>query len=139
MAGIDQFIRSAVGELGVPQGAAESGVGSILKTLQGSADQQDFQQLISSMPGADALLAKAGGSGGGGGLLGQGMGALGSMLGGGAGGALGLLGALQGSGLSADSLGPFVSKFVEFAKSSAGQALMGKILGKAPELTKLLG
>jgi hypothetical protein len=32
-----------------------------------------------------------------------------------------------------------VSKFVEFAKSSAGQALVGSILGKVPEIAKFLG
>jgi Protein of unknown function VcgC/VcgE (DUF2780) len=141
---IEEFIQSAVGDLGVSEGAARTGVGGVLQSLQQGAEAGDFQQLLSSMPGAAALLSKAKGAAAGaaepgGGALGGALGAVGSMLGGGGGSALGLLSLLTGSGISSDQLGPFVSKFIEFAKSSAGQALMGRILSKAPEVAKLLG
>jgi hypothetical protein len=142
MANIQDFIQSAVGSLGVSEGTAQSGVGAILQALQGNADAGDFQQLLSAMPGSEALLSKAGSSAGagesGGGGLGGALGAVGSMLGGGSGSALGVLSMLQGSGLSADKLGPFVSKFIDFAKSSAGQALIGRVLSKVPEIAKFV-
>ena len=143
MAAIDQFTQSAVGDLGVSEGAAKSAVGSILGEVQGKADANDFSQLMANIPGAEGLIGQAAGaaSGGGdagGGLMG-GLSSVGTMLGGGSGSALGLLGALGSSGLSTDQLGPFVSKFIGFAKESAGQALIGKILGKVPELAKLVG
>ncbi len=139
---IEDFIQSAVGDLGISPDAAKTGVGAVLQSLQQGAEPGDFQQLLSSMPGAAALLSNVKGSAGAGesgGGLGGALGAVGSMLGGGAGSALGLLNLLQGSGISSDKLGPFVSKFIDFAKSSAGQALIGRILSKAPEIAKLLG
>ena len=143
MASIDQFIQSAVGDLGVSETTAKSGIGSILGAVQGKADSNDFERLLSSIPGAQSLLGQApaapsGDSESTGGLGGA-LGGVSSMLGGGSGSALGLLGSLGSSGLSGDQIGPFVSKFIDFAKGSAGQALVSKILGKVPELGKLLG
>ena len=56
---IEEFIQSAVGDLGVSQDAARTGVGGVLQSLQQGAEPGDFQQLLSSMPGAAALLSKA--------------------------------------------------------------------------------
>ena len=143
MPAIDQFIQSITGDLGVSEGAAKSGVGAILTAVQGQADSNDFKQLLTSIPGAEGLVgqassAAAGSSDSGGGLM-SGLGSVGSMLGGGSGGAMGLIGALTSGGLSSAQLGPFVSKFVGFAKESAGEGLVSKILGKIPELAKLVG
>lgn len=141
MAKIEDFIQSATTDLGVSEGAARSGVGAVLQMLQQKSDSGDFQQLLGSMPGAEALLSKARGASAGAGEsggLGGALGGLSSLVGGGS-DLAGALSLLQGSGLSTDQLGPFVSKFVEFAKSSAGQALVGSILGKVPEIAKFLG
>ncbi len=140
---LTNFIQSVTGDLGVSESAAKSGVGSILSAVKGKADSDDFKQLLSSLPGAEGLLgqasaAAAGTSESGGGLMG-GLGGIASALGGGSGSAMGLLGALTSGGLSTDQLGPFVSKFVGFAKESAGQGLVSKILGNVPELAKLVG
>ena len=91
----------------------------------------------SRFPGAQGLIP-GGDSGGGGGLLG----AASSMLGGGGGGlggALGAVSALTGSGLSADKMGALLPLFLNFAKSQAGEGLVGRLMEGAPALKKLIG
>jgi hypothetical protein len=137
MPGIDQFIQSAVSELGIGEETARSGVGRLLGVIQSRAEPGDFRELLSSMPGAEALVSKssAASASPGGALLGG----VTSMLGGGTGSGAELLGRLQGTGLNAESIGPFVSKFLEFARSGAGEALIGRLLSGFPEVKALLG
>jgi hypothetical protein len=139
MPSIQDFIQSAASQIGASESATESATGSILKALQGGADAGDFQQLLQKVPGAAGVLSKAAGgddSGGGlGGLLGSAASGLGGSLGAGA----GILAMLQKSGLGSDKLGALLPLLLQFLKSEAGEALVSRIFGKAPELKALMG
>jgi len=132
---MQDFIKMATDQLGLSESNARSATGGLLGLLQQHGDKQDSQELIDKLPGASDLLKQ----GGGGGLLGGLAGGLGSAIGGNVGGALGIAGALKGLGLDTDKLGPFISLFFSFAKQKAGADLIGRLLGKIPELAKLAG
>lgn len=144
---MQDFIQMAVSKLDISETQAGSATGAVLQLIQKHADGSDVQQLLGKVPGAQDVLAKApvaGGTGGGGlgGALGGGLGGLmsqaSSMLGGG-GGALGVLASLQQSGLEPGKIAQFVPMLLTFLKEKAGPDLLGKILGKVPELAKLAG
>jgi len=144
MDNILDFVRSAAGEMGVSESQAESATGGVLKALESGASGSDFQSLLGALPGASDLLSKVGSGGGGesGGGLGGLLGAAASLTGGGGGGlgaAAGALSMLQGSGISSDKLGGFVSMFLKFAQSKAGKELIGRLLDGAPALKALIG
>jgi hypothetical protein len=140
MPNIQDFIKTAASQIGASESATESGTGSILQALQGGADAGDFQQLLQKVPGAAGVLSKTtgGGDAGGGGLGGL-LGSAASSLGGSLGGGAGILAMLQKSGLGSDKLGALLPLLLQFLKSEAGESLVGRIFGKAPELKALMG
>jgi hypothetical protein len=139
MPSIQDFMKSAASQIGASESATESATGAILQALQGGADAGDFQQLLQKIPGAAGVLQKAPGgeeAGGGlGGLLASAASALGGSLGAGA----GILAMLQKSGLGSDKLSALLPLLLQFLKSEAGEALVSRIFGKAPELKALMG
>lgn len=132
---MQDFIKIVVDNLGTDEKTAKSATGGLLGLIQQHADKADADELMGKLPGAADLLTQT--SGGGGGLLGGITSQLGSALGGGAGTALSVAGVLGGSGLDSGIFGKFVSLFLTFAKQKAGQELIGRLLGKIPELAKL--
>jgi hypothetical protein len=56
MAGIQDFISLASGQLGIGQDKAQSATKGVLQTLQGQADGPDFSKFLSALPGAADLL-----------------------------------------------------------------------------------
>lgn len=140
---MQEFIQMAAKNLGISESQAGSATGGILKMIQQHAAPADAQQLMSKLPGAEGLLGSApqvmGASAGGGGGLGGLMGKAASMVGGKAGGALGAVAMLQQSGLDMSKINQFVPMFFNFAKGKVGADLIGKILGKVPELAKMAG
>jgi hypothetical protein len=144
MPGIQDFIQSAASQIGAGEAATESATGAILQVFQDKADSGDFQQLLDKVPGAGALLSKVSSGGGaepegGGGMLGGLMGGAASGLGGSLGAGAGILSLLQKSGLGSDKLGALLPLLLNFLKSEAGEALVGRIVGKVPELKALMG
>ncbi len=143
MPSIQDFIQSAASQIGVGEAATESATGAILQVFQDKADSGDFQQLLDKVPGAGALLSKVASGGteqpGGGGMLGGMLGSAASGLGGSLGAGAGILSLLQKSGLGSDKLSALLPLLLQFLKSEAGEALVGRILGQVPELKALLG
>ena len=138
MPGIEDFVKMAAQNLGQSEDSTRSATGALLGAIKDKADPGDFQQLLGAIPGAEGLLG-GGSSGGGGGLMGGVLGAAKSAVGGKLGGSLGILAAVQGSGFDAGSVGGLVSMFMKFARGSAGEGLISKLLSKVPELAKLAG
>ena len=142
MPGIEDFVKMAAQNLGQSEDSTRSATGALLGAIKDKADPGDFQELLGAIPGAGGLLG--GGSsgdsgGGGGGLMGGVLGAAKSAMGDKLGGSLGILSAVQGSGFDAGSVGGLVSMFMKFARSSAGEGVISKLLSKVPELAKLAG
>ena len=146
MADIQDFIQSAASSLGVGEDVVGKATGGLLGALKDNVDGGDFSELLGKVSGAEGLISGSSGGGGIGGMLGglAGGGGIGGMLGaatsalGGGGGGLGALASLAGSGLSADKIGPLASLFMKFVKSSAGEALVSKLLSQMPDLKNLV-
>ena len=138
---MDQLISRVVSQLGIDQDLASKAIGAILKLLQDQGDSGAVGTLLAKLPGAQDLLASAGGGGessGGGGLLGGLTGAVGGALGGGGGGLLGSLGALAESGVDMDQVKSIAPMFMDFAKEHAGDELVDQAVGSVPGLSELL-
>ncbi len=136
---MNDFIQMAVSKLGVSEQSAKSATGGVLDMIQKQVGGGDFSKLLGAVPGAADLLKSAPSSGGGGGGLGGILGAASGLLGGKAGSILGAASMLEKSGLSLDKAGPFVSMLMDYFKGKAGNDLVSQILGKVPDLKKLLG
>ena len=137
---MEQFIQQAVSQLGISDDQARSATGGVLGMLKDNLEGDTFSDLLGKLPGAESLVDSAdSGGGGGGGLLGGALGGLGSALGGQLGGAASLLSLIQGSGLSGDQAGSFVSMLMNYVKSEAGTELLDKVLKGVPQLKSLLG
>jgi len=142
MDSIQDFITQAAGNPGVSESSASSTTGGLLDLIKNQVADADGQEFVAKIPGAASLMAQApqaAEASEGGGLMGGLMGKAGNMLGGNVGSALGVMGLFKQSGLNGDQAGSFVSMFFNFAKSKAGNDLVGKVLGQIPELKKLLG
>ena len=139
---MNALIGQLAQQFGLGEGQAEAGAGAVLKFLQSQAGGAEVQEVIAKVPGAEAWMAKAEAlpqeGGGGGGLLGQAAGLLGSM-GGGAGGLGQVLSQLQSAGLSADSAAQFVPALIEKLRGEAGSDLINTVIEQVPALKSLLG
>lgn len=135
---MNDFIQMAVSKLGVSEQSAKSATGGVLDMIQKQVGGGDFSKLLGAVPGAADLLKTAPASGGGGGLGGL-LGAASGLLGAKAGSILGAASMLEKSGLSLDKAGPFVSMLMDYFKGKAGNDVVSQILGKVPDLKKLLG
>lgn len=138
MENIQEFIQQASSSIGVSGDATKSATGGLLNLIKDQAGDGDFQKLLGSLPGADAIASSAS-SGGGGGLLGGAGKMLSGALGGKLGGAAGVLGMFEKSGLDLGQAGQLATMFFSFAKGKAGNELISQILSKMPEIKKLMG
>lgn len=129
---MQEFIQSAVSQLGISEDQAKSATGGLLNFVKDQSDGNAVQELIAKLPGAEGLMASSD-SGGGGGMLGG----LAAGLGGKLGGAGGVLAVLQGSGLDAGKISPFVTMLVNYAKQKAGPELVEKVIAQVPALKGL--
>jgi hypothetical protein len=140
MAGLSDFVGMASKSLGIGDGAARAGVGTLLQEIQKAAPAADFAALTKALPDASAMAASAPAGGGSGGGLGGLLGKAASALGGGAGGgAMGVLAKLQGAGIDPSKALPFAQSFVTFLKGKVSPDLLQRLLGKVGDLGKLLG
>jgi len=138
---MQEFIQMVTKNLGVSEAKAKSATGGLLQLIKDKADTNDFTTLLSKLPGASELLAKApqtagatAGAGGLGGIVGKAASAIGGKLGSG----LELAGMFKQTGIDSGQIGTFVGMFLDFVKSKAGASLVQKLLGKVPELAKLV-
>lgn len=131
---MQEFIEQVTSQLGVGESEARSATGGILGMLKEKLGAGDFSEVLSKLPGADALVAESeqGGEEEAGGGLGGLLGKASSMLGGG-GGAANLAGILGKSGLSLAKVGPFVSKLMGFLGDKLPSGLLAKVQGAMPE------
>jgi hypothetical protein len=135
---MQEFIQSAAQSIGVSGEATKSATGGLLNLIKKQAGQGDFDRLLGNLPGADAVASAASDSGSTSMLGGIGK-ALGGALGGKLSGSASVLGVFEKSGLDLGQAGQLASMFFNFAKGKAGSELIDQILGKMPEIKKLLG
>ena len=118
---MQEFIQSAVSQLGINEDQARSATGGLLNFLKNQSGGNEAQTLIAKLPGAEVVMQSAGASSESSGTFGGGMlGGLTSAMG----QSGGALAALQGSGLSASQAGPFVKMLVDYARQKAGPEIV---------------
>jgi hypothetical protein len=136
---MDDVIRNLASQLGIGVEQAQAGAGAILKLIREQAASADFQQLLSSVPGASQWMGKAAevAAEGGGGLLGQAAQILGGLT-----GNVNLaeaLGALSKSGIGPDMAARFVPAVLQLLQTQAGADLVERLVTPIPFLKEALG
>ena len=138
---MDEFIQSAVSQLGIDESTAKNATGKALGFLKDNLGDQ-FSEISQKIPGADQLIEQAPADddgGGGGGMIG-GLGNVASnLMGGDAGEGMQLLSSLQNTGMSAEKSGSFITMLIDFIKQKVGDAVIGQITSKIPMLKSLTG
>jgi hypothetical protein len=117
---MDELIGRLVADTGVDRTAAETAVGIILDFLAKEGPADKIQLLLAKLPGAEALMQKAGSDGGGmGGVMGAGM-------------------RMMAAGLSMDQVQGITRQFIAFAREKVGEDEVGEIVGAIPGLSQFV-
>lgn len=128
---IDQIATKA----GIAPDLAEKAVGMILGFLQREAPDGPVTKMIAAFPGATDLVAQYGGdqAGGGGGLLGGLLSAVGA-----GGGIMGLGQQLMSTGLSMGDISSLAKETVGTARQYAGNDVVDEVVNSIPGLHQFL-
>jgi hypothetical protein len=118
---MDELIARLVNDVGVDKSAAETSVGVILDFLAKEGPADKMQLLLAKLSGAQALMEKAAGAGGGGmgGVMGAGM-------------------AMMSAGLSMDQVQGVTRTFIAFAREKVGEDAVGEIVAAIPGLSQFV-
>ncbi|MEP7353777.1 MAG: DUF2780 domain-containing protein [Acidobacteriota bacterium] len=132
---MDEFVKRVSQELGEDEGTTRAATASLLEALREQAAKDDFDRLISALPGAEALLhthAAETVEKNQNGLAG----ALGWIRGwtGGTSGDVAFLAALSEAGFSEIGVAQFINSFKKFAATHAGEDAVKKVFAAAPDL-----
>ena len=125
---MEELIGRIVSNVGIDENLAKTSVGMILGFLQNEGPADKVGEIMGAMPGAEDLIASAGGESGGGGI----MGAVGGLMGGG--GAMALMGQLTGAGLGMGEVQGVATEVVGFAKEKAGDDAVTEVISAIPGL-----
>lgn len=125
---IEEFLNRVAAAAGIDQAQASTAVGHILAFLKNEGPPQ-VAQLLSAMPGADALVAQSEAGGGGGGLMGM----MGGLMGG---GIMGLGAKLMGAGLDMGQIQSVASELLSIGREQVGDDTMGQIVAGTPGLSQ---
>jgi hypothetical protein len=133
---MQEFIQSAVSQLGINEDQAKSATGGLLNFLKNQGGGNEAQSLIAKLPGAKDVIQSTGSSSESSGTLSGGgmMGGLTSAMG----QSGGALAALQGSGLNASQAGPFVKMLVDYARQKAGPEIVERVIDKVPAIKAMI-
>lgn len=133
---MQEFIQSAVSQLGINEDQAKSATGGLLNFLKNQGGGNEAQSLIAKLPGAEDVIQSTGSSSESSGTLGGGgmMGGLTSAMG----QSGGALAALQGSEFSASQAGPFVKMLIDYARQKAGPEIVERVVDKVPAIKAMI-
>ncbi len=134
---MNELITRIAAAGGVDAAMAEKAIGIILGFLQKEGPAAEVSNLLGAMPGAEALIAThAGGTGGGGGIVGGLMGMASSVMGGG--GVMALGQQLMGAGLDMGQMSAIGKELFAAGREHAGEDTMGAIVGAIPGLSQFV-
>lgn len=125
---MDELIGRIVSSAGISEDLAKTAVGIILNFLNRDGPADKVSELISALPGAQALLDSHG-EGGGSGILGG----ISDMMGGG-GGAMAAFSELTNAGLGMGEVQTVTKEVVGFAREKAGADLVDEVISSIPGL-----
>ena len=117
---MEELIGRLVAEVGIDRATAEKAVGIILAFLVKEGPADKVQALLAKLPGADAVLQKAG-SGGGlmGGVMGAGM-------------------QMMSAGLSMGQVQAVTKSVIAYTREKAGEDTIGEIVAAIPGLAQFV-
>jgi alanine dehydrogenase len=115
---------------GLDAETVQTAIGHVLAFLQKEGPQEEVSHLLAAMPGAQEAVAGAG-DGGAGRMLGGLMGAMG-------GGVMVLGQKLMAAGLSMDQIKTLSSELLAYGRETAGEDVMGRIVGSIPGLSQFV-
>lgn len=119
---MDELIERLVANVGVDRATAEKMLGIILDFLAKEGPPDKVQLLIERLPGADALIAAARESEGGGGFFG------------GMGGVMGVGSRMMAAGLGMGQIQGITRETLAYTREQAGEDVVGEIVGSIPGL-----
>jgi hypothetical protein len=123
---MDELIARLVADVGIDRSAAEKAVGIILDFLVKEGPADKVQPLLAKLPGAQTLLTKAAGEGGG---------AFGGMMGG------GLMAAgmrMMSAGLSMSEVQDVARAVLGYAREKAGDKAISEVGAAIPGLAQFV-
>lgn len=127
---MDELIARVTQKTGLDQATARKAIGLILAYLQKEGPQNEVNQLIAALPGAQDAIDEGKAGGGGGGLMGM----VDSM----GGGVMALGGQLMGIGVSMGQMQPLGRELFAYGREKAGEDTMGAIMGSIPGLSQFV-
>lgn len=147
---MEELIGRITQAVGIDEQTAQTAIGVILGFLNKEGPSDAVGQLMGAIPGAEDLLASAGGAaeeasgglggalgglmGGAGGGLGGLAGAVGGLVGGQSGGMMAAASELMGAGLDMGQIQGVTQEVVGFAREKAGDDVVGQIVSQIPGL-----
>jgi hypothetical protein len=120
---MDELIGRLVADIGIDRTTAEKAVGIILDFLVKEGPADKVQPILAKLPGAQALIDKAAGDSGGGGLMGGVMGA-------------GM--AMMSAGLSMGQVQSVTRSVIAYTREKAGEDAVGEIVAAIPGLAQFV-
>lgn len=122
---MDELISRITEKVGIDADKAKTAVGMILAFLQNEGPQDKVEEMIASIPGAQALIDEHSDSGG----------ALSGLMGG---GVMSLGTKLMGMGLGMGEISGISKETIGFAKEQAGEEPVDEVIGSIPGLSQFV-
>jgi hypothetical protein len=116
---MDELIGRLVADIGIDRATAEKAIGIILDFLVKEAPADKVQPILAKLPGAQALIDKAAGESGGGGVMGAGM-------------------AMMSAGLSMGQIQSVTRSVIAYTREKAGEDAVGGIAAAIPGLAQFV-
>ena len=131
---MNEIVTQIADRVGIAPDVAEKALGMMLGFLQREAADGPVAEMIEKIPGATELVAQFNGegSGGGGGLLGGLMSALGG------GGIMGLGQQLMSEGLGMSEITSLAKETIAIAKEHAGEEVVDQVVASVPGLSQFV-
>ena len=131
---MNEIVTEIANRVGISPELAEKALGMMLGFLQREAADGPVAEMIEKIPGATELVAQFNGegSGGGGGLLGGLMSALGG------GGIMGLGQQLMSEGLGMSEITSLAKETIAIAKEHAGEEVVDQVVASVPGLSQFV-
>ncbi|WP_306118166.1 MULTISPECIES: DUF2267 domain-containing protein [unclassified Roseitalea] len=123
---MDELIARITEHVGIDAEKAQSAVGMILGFLQKEGPQDRVGEMMAALPGAQELIDRAGGGGGG---------FLGGLMGG---GVMGLGQQLMGLGLGMGEIAGISKETMAYAKEKVGDEPVDEVIGSIPGLSQFI-
>ena len=131
---MNEIVDQIAARVGITPELAEKAVGMMLGFLQREAADGPVAKMIEAIPGASDLVAKYNGegAGGGGGILGNIIGALGG------GGIMALGQQLMSEGLGMGEITTLAKETIAIAEQHAGKEVVDEVVGSVPGLSQFV-